>query len=543
MNKRIIAGLTLGLGIVATVGVGSYLRMPKNDINTGHKDVFRTSMQLPIETADPARYSSLDTSNVISATGVGLYTTDASGKSVPAMAAHNPVVSHHGRDYTFKLQSDYRWSDGSHVTAADYVYAWQRAVDPRSHARNASRLDIFENAAEIRNGTMSPQKLAVSAPDDYTLRFKLTAPEPYIKDYLAATIFQPVNHTFGQREGYAYGSSSSKVLNNGPYVLADWHGPSDKQWVLKRNRYYPKRSTIKMRQIRFKVMNHKEALAKYQDHQLDTAMLTPAELPRFKGNRDLHSIRTESSAYLFFNMRSGPTANVYVRRAIATGYDKRLLTLSKIADGSEPLNGLIPSGLVHTARGEDYRTVTGELMRYDPDYAGKQWAIAQKELGHQKITLTLNIADNPVAITTAKFMKGQLEHNLPGLTLNVNKTSLQQRIQLETTNKFQIVFATWTPFGGDPVSYLKFAQSANVQNVSGYNNSTYDKYYAEIAMKYAGQPAKRLPLIQRAERMVVSQDAPFAPVMQLGTSYLMRPGLGTLPIQPNGAINYTAIKP
>lgn len=543
MNKRLIAGITLAAGIISTVGIGGYLRMPKNDINTGHADVFRTSTAMPIETTDPARYSALDTSNILSALSVGLYTTDSAGNAVPAMADGSPSVSKDGRDYTFKLQNDYRWNDGSPVTADDYVYAWQRAVDPRSHARYASRLDILDNAAAIRNGTMSPDKLAVSAPNATTLKFKLTAPEPYLKEYLAATIFQPVSRSFGERVGFDYGSSDRKVLSNGPFTIAQWSGPKDKHWELKRNPYYPHHASIGMRQIHFRVLTQAAALQRYRAHQLDTVLLTPNELPRFKGNRDLHSVRTESTAYLFFNSQSGPTANVHVRRAMATGFDKRLLTLSKLADGSEPLNGLIPSGLMRTTRGEDYRTATGNLMQYDTVYAAQQWALAQKALGHHKITLTLNIADNPVATTTATFMQSQLEHNLPGLTLRIAKTSLQRRVQLEASGKYDVVFATWTPFGSDAAAYLKFSQSGNVQNVSGYSNPTFDHYYDEITTKYADQPAKRLPIIQRAERLIITKDVPIAPVMQSGLSYLVRPGIGALPVQPNGAINYSAIQP
>ena len=62
------------------------------------------------------------------------------------MAAEEPTVSADGLVYTFKLR-DAKWSDGTPVTAGDFVYTYRKLVDPKE-GHVAQSADVFKKREE-----------------------------------------------------------------------------------------------------------------------------------------------------------------------------------------------------------------------------------------------------------------------------------------------------------------------------------------------------------------------------------------------------------
>ena len=117
---------------------------------------------------------------VIAATIEGLYTLDADGNAIPAIAKSYDV-SEDGLVYTFHLREDAKWSNGEPVTANDFVYAWRRLVDPNTASEYAFIMDVagVVNAASVNAGEASLEELGVNAVDDYTLEVTLALPVPF----------------------------------------------------------------------------------------------------------------------------------------------------------------------------------------------------------------------------------------------------------------------------------------------------------------------------------------------------------------------------
>jgi oligopeptide transport system substrate-binding protein len=110
----------------------------------------------------------------------GLMTYGADGNAVPG-AAESWAVSDDGLTYSFRLRADGKWSDGTPVTAADFVFGWQRLVDPETGSPYAANLDAVMNARDIRTGARRPADLGVRAIDTRTLEVTLAAPTPYFR--------------------------------------------------------------------------------------------------------------------------------------------------------------------------------------------------------------------------------------------------------------------------------------------------------------------------------------------------------------------------
>ena len=147
-------------------------------------------LETPVESLDPQQATDGTSFEVIADYTDGLMQMDADGQAVPAIA-ESYDLSDDGLTYTFHLRSDAKWSNGTPVTAADFVFAWQRAVDPAvasEYAYMLSDIGQVKNAAEIIAGEKDKSELGVTAVDDVTLQVELNVPVSY---FLSLMYFRP----------------------------------------------------------------------------------------------------------------------------------------------------------------------------------------------------------------------------------------------------------------------------------------------------------------------------------------------------------------
>ncbi len=119
-------------------------------------------------TLDHHKTSTISESRVLNDLYDGLISQDASGNLIPG-AAKSWEISEDGRTYTFKLRPDGKWSNGDPVTSDDFLFAFQRIMDPATAAGYASILFPISNAEAVSKGEMTGEDLGVAAPDPQTL--------------------------------------------------------------------------------------------------------------------------------------------------------------------------------------------------------------------------------------------------------------------------------------------------------------------------------------------------------------------------------------
>ena len=137
-------------------------------------------LETEVQSLDPQIATDGTSFEVIADYTDGLMQMDADGAAVPALA-ETYDISEDGKTYTFHLR-DAKWSNGDAVTAADFVFGWQRAVDPANASEYSYMLsDIGQvvNAAEIIAGEKPVTALGVTAVDDKTLEVQLNVPVSY----------------------------------------------------------------------------------------------------------------------------------------------------------------------------------------------------------------------------------------------------------------------------------------------------------------------------------------------------------------------------
>ena len=158
--------------------------------------------------------------------GSNLLRRDEDGDLQPDLA-EKVEVSDDGLTYTATLRDNLKWSDGSDLTAEDFVYTWQRIVDPSTASEYAYLVSDAHvlNADEVIAGTKGVDELGVKA-DGNKVIFTLSSPSPQFMSLLSFANFMPQSKEFVEKTGDDYATTSEKALYSGPYTVEDWNGTS-----------------------------------------------------------------------------------------------------------------------------------------------------------------------------------------------------------------------------------------------------------------------------------------------------------------------------
>ena len=235
----------------------------------------KVMLETPVMSLDPQQATDGTSFEVMANYTDGLTQMDASGAAVAAIA-ESWETSDDGLTWTFHLRKDAKWSNGTPVTAKDFVFGWQRAVDPdvaSEYAYMLSDIGQVKNAAEIIDGTKDKSELGVTAVDDNTLQVELNAPVSYFLSLMYFPTFYPVNEEFFNTCPDTYGTSPATTLSNGAFVL-DSYEPAATEIHLTKNADYYDADKIKLAGIDYQVIqDSQQALLSYQSGDLDLTLL------------------------------------------------------------------------------------------------------------------------------------------------------------------------------------------------------------------------------------------------------------------------------
>ncbi|GAB6093327.1 peptide ABC transporter substrate-binding protein [Furfurilactobacillus curtus] len=501
---------------------------------TKSKNNFRVGTVDALATLNSSRYSDISSGEAIQNAIEGLYRIDAQGK--PTLAgAKSLSVSNDQRVYTFKLREN-KWSNGDPVTAANYVYAWRKLADPTTGSPNAQNIDPIQNGQEVRLGKKPLNELGVKALDKHTLQVTLANPVTYFKELLTTAPYAPQDEAYVKKQGKDYGTSSRHAIYNGPFKVTGWTGTNDKWTFVKNNQYWDAKA-IKIDKISMMTIKSESTAANlYQSGKLDFIDLDNEYVKQYKGRSGYHVRKIPAIGYLNFNTKRPATANVHIRRALATGFNKTQLTKDVLQDGSTPLDGIVPANFVTNAAGKDFRAYSGRLTPYDPSYARKEFKEGLKELGQKNLTLEFLSADTPEAKAVAEFMQSSYQKTLPDLKISVREVPLKQRLNFGHNYQFDIIYGIWSPDYQDPYQFITDGGAYHLN--TDYKNPTFLKDVAEANSTYATNPTKRWEVLKDAEHEIVKNDAFTAPVFQGAYAYMQRPNVKGLVIDPNGTALY-----
>jgi len=432
----------------------------------------------PIQTLDSTLVTDTYSGIIIGNTESGLFRVDDKGAATPELAK-SVEVSDDGLTYTFTLRDGLKWSNGDPITAKDFVYSWQRAVDPATASQYAYLLGAVKNANAINEGKADKSTLGVEAKDDKTLVVTLEDPTPYFEYLTSQAVYFPLNEKVVEQYGKEYGTSSDKMVYSGPYKFTDknnWNGSNETFSLVKNDDYFDA-DKVKTNEIDFQVVNDvNTSYQLYKQGKIDQTNIGQIDLFKAnKDNKDLVSLKEATTAYIEYN-QSGSNkflANKDIRQALNLATDREQL-VSQIVPASSAATGLTPAGMAKTSDGEDFAKFAAQPYQYDPAAAKTAWEKGLKELGQTSATITLTTDDTQAAKDTATFFKQSFEKNLPGLTVEIKSVPFKQRLNDSQTGNFDMVVSLWGGDYAEPTTFLDLFTTGTAYNNGKFSNPAYD---------------------------------------------------------------------
>jgi len=508
-------------------------------------------------------------------------------------------VSADGITYTFHLRADAKWSNGVPVTSGHFVYAWRRAILPDTASDYFKLFQLVDGAQEFyewRTAALAAfkrgddaqelwretertfrEQVGIRAIDDRTLEIRLVRPVPYFLDICAFSCAYPVypplvkqyetvDASTGRLKIESGWTKPPLLVSNGPFKLVQWRFKRDMR--LERNEHYWNPTAISIDSINIPSVEDPNATvlafssgavdwvsdvippyrgdmlaakqAFYDEHAIEVATMRTEGLDQLEIDRRLpddprahiHAIPAFGTYFYNFNCeprlqdgRDNPFSDPRVRRAFAMALDKRRVA-EQVRRLGEPVAGcLTPPGSIG-----GYVSPAG--VPYDPPAARKLLADAGYSDPSRFITVEILFNKDSGHDLIAQAIAKDWQENLGVPVALVQREIKVFRNDLKKQN-YMVSRAGWYGDYGDPTTFLELSRSTDGNNDRRYNNPEYDALLD--AANAEVDPAKRLKILERAEKMIVERDLPMIPIFHYSQIYLFNAhrmsGISTHPRQ------------
>ena len=469
-------------------------------------------LETPVESLDPQEATDGTSFEVIADFTDGLMQMDEDGQAVNAIA-ESYELSDDDLTWTFKLREDAVWSNGSPVTAADFVFGWQRAVDPAvasEYSYMLSDIGQVKNAAAIISGDMDKSELGVTAVDEHTLQVELEAPVSYFLSLMYFPTFYPINEEFFNSCGDSFATSPDTLLSNGAFVVDDYE-PAATAFHLTKNADYYDADIVQLPGLNYQVIqDSQQALMSYQTGDLDMTLVNGEQVDQVKDDPAFRAIGAGYLWYVSPNMSAVPELdNQNIRYAMTFAIDRDAITENVLKDGSAPTYTAVPPQFAAGPDGSDFsedQTKFSDVCSFDAAKAADYWQQGLSELGIESLELEMVVDADDAPQKVAQVLKEQWENTLPGLTVTLKVEPKKQRVQDMQDGNFQLGLTRWGPDYADPMTYLGMWITDNSNNYGLWSNSEYDAIIEECTTgEIATDAEARWAKLFDAEQIVMDE--------------------------------------
>lgn len=473
---------------------------------------------------DPLKAVGLPEIQVIRDLFEGLTNQDAQGKIVPGVA--QSWSSSDNKTWVFTLRNNARWSNGDPVTAQDFVYSWQRLVDPKNSSAFAwfAGLSGIQNAAAITKGEMTPDKLGVVAQSKNQLKVTLDRPVPWFPALVANVALFPVPQKIIAQQGDSW-TSPGKLVGNGAYQLSE--RVVNEKIVLTRNPHYWDDAHSVLTKVTFVPINEESSATKrYRSNDIDITESFPKNMYALLKKTlpgEVYTPDQLGTYYYAFNTQKGPTADVRVRKALSWSIDRKVIAEKVLGTGEKPAWHYTPDVTA------GFKPLPTFMQQHDQNSLNAQAKSLLAAAGYGpgkplKLKLLYNTSEShqKIAIAVASMWKKNL-----GVDVTLENQEWKTYIDSRNSGNFDVIRASWVGDYNEPSTFLNLLTSGNSSNIARFNNADYDAVIAKASRETSDQV--RNSDYNRAEQ-ILAEQAPIAPIYQYTNGRLIKPWVKGYPI-------------
>ncbi len=458
------------------------------------------------ETLDPALNSAVDGGNMILHTFECLLTVDEEGKLAPGQA-ESWEVSEDGLTWTFHLRDGLKWSDGSDLTANDFVYSWQRVCDPNTAAPYAETvLSMVEGYEEAIAGDIT--KLNVVAVDDTTLEVHLTSACSYFGSLAAFATLSPVQQATIEANGDAWAVDASTYISNGSFYISEWVPGS--YIMCTKNPNYWNADAVKLDAIKFNLIE--DANASYSAYQTGEVLfikdVPTEEIPSLEGNPEFYVDPIIGTYYLSLNTQKAPFDDANVRKALSLAIDREYVAGTLMQGTYSAASNFMGPGWIDTDGSQFMDNANGgqpyiDITNHEANVEEAKRLLAEAGYpdgeGFPAITYSTNDAGYHKVV--AEYLQ-QAWAEL-GITLDVDIVEWASFTPMRRNGDYEASRNGWVGDYSDPSNMLDLLYSTNGNNDGKFNNKDYDA--AMDISRTTLDAAERSEALHKAEDILMNE--------------------------------------
>lgn len=456
---------------------------------------------------DPQKSSFSSEIVILSQIYEGLTRLDENLDSVPG-AAETWEYNADATQITFTLRPDLKYSDGSPLTAANFVYAIDRTCDPVTAGQYQSILFDVAGCSDYASTPLTDTAKIeamhtalmdnVQAVDDTTLTVKLAQPAPYFHTVAGLWVLYPVKQELVEAGGDNWWQKAENHIGNGPFVLDSI--AENQQLEFSRNENYWNPTKLDGMKYLY-IADSAVALEAFKQGQIDIMTVDPSQLPAVTGdaalNADFVQYPAATTTVLDFNLTKAPFEDLKVREAFAYAFDRE--SYCEVIRNGDCLPTLtwIPKGIPGFDEAED-------RFAFDPEKAKEALAASTYGSADKLPEITLAYNSNDPANKVRHEFIAQNYKDVLGVNILLEPQPSQEfsAARKNVDTRRQLNLGGWIGDYPDPQNWLSvYWRSDAFAKRQGYGNPDAD------ALMTTGDTtldqAARLTAYQEAQKMVV----------------------------------------
>lgn len=454
---------------------------------------------------DPNTYQSAIEYTVLSALFEGLVNIANDGETILPGVAERWEVSPDALVYTFHLRRDARWSDGTAVTADDFLYSFRRLFTPSVAAATADMGYAIANSREMVTGKISdPEQLGVRAVNAHLLEVRLEHPAPYILFVLGGAPFHPLpravvdRHGGASRPGTAW-TRPENIVGNGPFVVKTWR--SNSFLSVRKNPHYWDASRVRLSEVRFYPIEDASIEERaFRAGELHVTFALPVSKLSAYAQGEPTMFRVTpllSSSYLTFNTQRRPFDDARVRRAFSLAIDRERVVPAVLMQSATPGYSI--------TRPNTGGYTPPRLTGCDPDLARRLLVEAGYAggVGLPQVEFLMG-TDTKLGEALQRAWQKEL-----GVTVQLAAQDGKTAIGNRNSGNFQVALGGYFYGMQSPAFILNIARGDSAPNTARWTNAEFDR--AMAAANHSRHEAERHAAFDTMEHLI-NEEAPFAPL-------------------------------
>lgn len=493
-------------------------------------DTLRIDVGSEAPTLDPALSEDAAAGRIINDLFAGLVDFDQQNNPIPGMA-ESWNISANGKTYTFHLRDNLKFSDGSRITANDFIYTYRRVVDPKTASGHNYLLAGVVNGNKIIKGELPPTSLGISAPDAKTVVIQLDHPDANFLNYLTLGTVGVVSQKTISKYASAW-TQAQNMVTSGAYVLSE-HVVNG-HILLTKNPYYFQESQVAIAKVDFfPYVDHNAGLSAYKTGGLDLVYQS-VPIDQYQNLKqqypsELHTIQQEGIYFYDLNQLLPQFKNnPELRQALSMAIDRNALVNKVLGQGETELY----SNVTSTVESGAYTSVRYSWadLPYDEQVkiAQQLYAKAGYSASHPlKIDLSYNTDDlhKKIALAIAGMWKSTL-----GVEVALSNQEWKTFIASRHSGNYVVARDRWVADYNSVTSYTQLYLCNGMQNNSHYCNPAYDKLVT--AAENSSDLAQQQQLYRQALTLALN-DYAIIPLFQPNYSKLVKPYVSNLDVEHN----------